>query len=611
MKALLIGMLLCAGNACAQDFQFLYIEASEGNASGGHVAVQLGNEVYHYQYEDSFIRLFKHPADTFRANYQLKQNRNIHIADIQVSDRVYDQVSNYFKLRYFGQKQHVKRLKAAQEDQALLQALLRKKQGDLEKNGLYEPNFSLRLQGAGLFYPEGGDKANNELNWCDSAHASTKILSDIKQQLESRYGKDFLAQKIKSLRLEIGNLIPSSLEDAASTQYSFSEHYTDLLNGLLALQVIEKPQPLTDSSCFQLLDPEFKLTDEAIKQAKTLQQKLFLSAQSLVNSNRPDWGYALFVELARLVALEHSIQTLQWTFIDDTDEGATTIPNRQLTLYGNHLQKKRLEDLKNLHKAVLEFSLATSGYEQNYAVLEIMANRYQQWLSVGRNNELRYRSERPLPAKSIPATPFLSTRLSEEKIAHALRLKGLEIERLTEKDTDLNFYHLLTKNCVTALFELINASVSGQTKELLGGSIDPAKSIIPFQAFDRVLETYHVVKTRELPAYRLQKLAVMYQHEADSLVYIRESNIFSSSLYKHNPDDAWFVFFTDDTILLRPVLGAVNALAATSQSIMGLFTWPFDGGREIKVGARGILASLPELLFFNIRKGSYPYPIEN
>jgi hypothetical protein len=101
----------------------------------------------------------------------------------------------------------------------------------------------------------------------------------------------------------------------------------------------------------------------------------------------------------------------------------------------------------------------------------------------------------------------------------------------------------------------------------------------------------------------------MYDREVDSWVYARESNVFSSSLYNHNPDDAWFVFFTDDAVLLRPLFGVINTLAATSQSVFGLVNWPFDGGQEIKIGARGILTSLPEIAFFNIRKGSYPYPI--
>ena len=202
----------------------------------------------------------------------------------------------------------------------------------------------------------------------------------------------------------------------------------------------------------------------------------------------------------------------------------------------------------------------------------------------------------------------MATGLSVTQLKSALQDKETEVENLLATEYDRNAYHLLGKNCVNALFALLDESVSGQ---LLGGYIDPATTIVPFQAFDSVLETYRVVKTSELAAYRQQKLAKLYQREVDSVVFAREANIFSSSLYKHNPDDAWFVFFTDDTVLLRPLFGAVNTLAATGQSVYGLLSWPFNGDKDIKLGARGILTSLPELAFFNIRKGSYPYPLSD
>ncbi|NOS75736.1 MAG: hypothetical protein HOP36_14635, partial [Methyloglobulus sp.] len=76
MRAVVLGLLLFAGSVNAKVFQFLYIEARQGNASGGHVAVQLDEDVYHYQYENALIRLVKHNAEAFRVDYQLLQNRS-------------------------------------------------------------------------------------------------------------------------------------------------------------------------------------------------------------------------------------------------------------------------------------------------------------------------------------------------------------------------------------------------------------------------------------------------------------------------------------------------------------------------------------------------------
>ncbi len=606
MKAVLLVLLLCASSADAKVLQFIYIEASEGNSSGGHVALQLGDDVYHYQYQNALIRLFKHNADAFRANYQLLQNRSLHIADIEVSDTAYDDISNHFKERFFVQRQKLKQLQALQHDQALLRALLQWKKGKPVNSSASET--LPKLPGAGLFYSDNtsSEAIKKSTTKCDTTNSSTKINAKVRQQLENSYGKSFLPQKIISLRKELGQLLPAE----TNNNYFFSSHYSDLLNGLLVLQALQKAQSLTGNSCFQANLPEMRLNDAEIKQAQVFQQDLLRSVQSLMVSKRPDWGYALFVTLARLIVIEQSIQTRQWTFLDDTDEKAIPIPGEQLALYAEQLLKQRLGDLHRLHKAVSDLSESPSYYERRYVNLEIMANRYQQWLISDKTGELRYQNEQALPEAPLPLTRFLLTGLSAEQLEHALRLQEIASDRLSKEDSDSNAYHLLTKNCVTALFELINESVSGQSKQILGGFIDPKLNFIPFQAFDSVREIYNVVKTREVPAYRQQELTKMYDKEVDSWVYARESNVFSSSLYKHNPDDAWFVFFTDDAALLRPLFGAINTLAATSQSVFGLLSCPFDDGKEIKIGARGVLTSLPELAFFNIRKGSYPYPIK-
>jgi hypothetical protein len=67
-----------------------------------------------------------------------------------------------------------------------------------------------------------------------------------------------------------------------------------------------------------------------------------------------------------------------------------------------------------------------------------------------------------------------------------------------------------------------------------------------------------------------------------------------------------FLFFTDDTVAARPVLGALNLVAGIGVAAAGLAMLPVDRGDLLKSGLRGVLFSLPELAFFNIRKGSFP-----
>src|SRR5262249_16346672 len=80
----------------------------------------------------------------------------------------------------------------------------------------------------------------------------------------------------------------------------------------------------------------------------------------------------------------------------------------------------------------------------------------------------------------------------------------------------------------------------------------------------------------------------------------------TSTLYRKAPDDSAFLFFTDDAVATRPVLGVLNVVAGLGVAAAGLAMLPIDHGDLLKSGLRGVLFSLPELGFFNIRKGSFP-----
>ena len=49
---------------------------------------------------------------------------------------------------------------------------------------------------------------------------------------------------------------------------------------------------------------------------------------------------------------------------------------------------------------------------------------------------------------------------------------------------------------------------------------------------------------------------------------------------------------------------AATGLGAT---LVGVATLPFDRGKTLWAGLKGVMFSLPELVFFNIRKGSFDY----
>ena len=62
-----------------------------------------------------------------------------------------------------------------------------------------------------------------------------------------------------------------------------------------------------------------------------------------------------------------------------------------------------------------------------------------------------------------------------------------------------------------------------------------------------------------------------------------------------------------DAVWSRPLLGTLNLGYGLLQTGLGILTAPFDRAERLRRGLRGSLYSLPELAFFNIRKGSFAW----
>jgi hypothetical protein len=188
-------------------------------------------------------------------------------------------------------------------------------------------------------------------------------------------------------------------------------------------------------------------------------------------------------------------------------------------------------------------------------------------------------------------------------------------------------YNLLNRNCVTEIFAAINRAmeqgflgrngsgpasapaIRDESVRRLGGFIDGSRGLtfVPFVSAAEVSGRYTVVAQREIPSYRRRLLAEMQERESPLVVMVRESNTVTSTAYRPGSDDSSFLFFTDGQPLLRPVLGACNLLYGVGDTLLGLLTMPVNGPRRLISGARGMLFSLPELLFINIRKGTAAY----
>ena len=88
--------------------------------------------------------------------------------------------------------------------------------------------------------------------------------------------------------------------------------------------------------------------------------------------------------------------------------------------------------------------------------------------------------------------------------------------------------------------------------------------------------------------------------------WLREASPLTSRTYRFHAADSPFLFFTTEGVAMRPLAGAANLATAGLAGVAGLVAWPMDRGRLLQSAARGVVMSVPELFFFNVRKGSYP-----
>ncbi len=628
-----MALLLSPLSVFSASFDYLYIEANEGNSSGGHSALQFGDEIYHYQHHDSgLIRLFRQDKQEFHFQYRFLQNRRIHLNHIDISEQTFTLLRNYFNLQFLAQEQQFKQLHTVHKNRALLRRLIYQQSAD---DSFLDTDFSslLQLKGAGLFYTEQELKQSKKIlagSGINEPFNSALIIEMLRKKIEQHYGPHYLLQRREQISTAIRTLAPAhwpartpmlSKDHFPPAIISFADNYEDYLSALVAIKVLLEQQSLNPAAYFVSSDA---ITPEQRQALQRFQQQLAVSLIKSVNSGRPDWGYAVLVNIARFIAIERSLQLGLWVFIDDFAIDSEWLSAEQFAQNATQMQIQTDDALANLlqgQKSVLDPDGLT---ESNYRKLEMAANRYVELLKGKQQQAIRYSGEKALPTKSVSLPDGLVPALTQAQLTSALIELDQYENQLLQEMASYYQYDLISRNCVTELFSGIDrALLSLHTEEAdaskrvelaqqdainhLGGTMATTYNFIPFVSFQSVQQHYNVTKTEVLNSYRGQQLDKIYAQDNGLSAVLRESNIFTSTVYDYHSDDAFFVFFTDDTMLFRPVFGLFNTAAGMGQSVLGLFSWPFDAGKNLKSGATGVLMSLPELVFFNMRKGSYQY----
>jgi hypothetical protein len=595
--------LISGPPAQAARIEYLYINASEGSASGGHVALKIDDDVFHFQHiAPGLLRLTRDDADDFRLQYSGRENRTIRFHRIDVSDDFRNRLRDRLKRILLIETEQFDRLNALLEDRRLLEILLGQR------------HETVAVKGVGLFLPEGwqyvpisfnpsmqippnppfAKEGNQNKNCCHS-------VAHLAQRLTAQFGADFFDVKARELYQQLQNLRPDRddkpialAEDRFQpADYSFAEQYTNHLAALAALQVLAQGLSLREGILLQPRSAMFRLSDAEKEHLLAYRTQLETQLSALPQGSLADWGNTLLVGMARLMALDQSIQSGYWAVLNliETPDSVDETANGEAPAYLYRLAQTRFQQSR------AEWTAAAFD-EWSYLHMEQAANQLfasEQALSQGKRPLLRLRAT---PSRVAQVQPIPIGTPNEWQAALD------RLDRYTQTYTDalnkLYAYDVLSRNCVSEIFRVVDA-VNQATKLKYSSEV-----AIPFIAFETVAQQWSVTATDSWPAYRQRRIEQAKTHENPLLVDLRESNVLSSQIYDWHGGDAAFVFFTDDVVWARPVAGGFNLAAGITQLAAGLFSWPWDHGANLYQGAKGAFVSLPELLFFNIRKGSFP-----
>jgi hypothetical protein len=604
--ALLCGVLVLArGDAAAAELlDFLYVEGNVGVASGGHVALRLDDDVYHYQNAGSGqLRLMREDFDFFRHTYSVLQNRTIHVSRLDVSDDTRRAVGERFQARYLIEQAHFDRLAAQHEDVALLARM--HGTGDPPQDG--PASRGLRARGAGFFALDRG---------ADGAEAS---LVALRRRIAAVHGAEYLGSRQEDVARSQHSLRPDSSGPVAPSiskdrwppaSYAFSRRFRDLAEQRLALEVLVAATPLRSEVLRSGTEPALALNPAERQKLARFAERLEEDLTALVSSQRPDWGHPLLVGMARLAALAESLRTNRLVVVDAYPADAG--------LLAGSTGEARTAYLREVHGfAVTRLAEARDAFfggepgEREYSALESALNRaleVQGGLEQGGPVRLAPGHLVPERRADVPDGFLPPAQGTDLPMAR-------DVARQRERDTtraldEIYGYDLVRRNCVSEVFATLAAAFGpAELEARMGGTVGPEDgfAFIPFVASRAVRRAYRIEAVGEIPSYRRTRMAEMYASESPIAVYLRETNTLTSSVYRRNPHDSFFVFFTDDTPWPRPLFGAINLVAGLGEALTGVIRLPVDGGRSLWSGAKGAFFSLPELAFINVRKGSLEY----
>lgn len=588
-RPLLFGAVLLWGlapKAFAQhSIAYLYIEANTGTSSGGHVGIKLDDSVYHFQNKNGLLRLERDDWDRFQHLYSDLDNRDIHLAYLAIPDHDIEAIREHLAHQLLIQNARLERLASKSRDLALLQAL--------------RDGTPFTIPG-GRFFTE---RPAKPVSLASAPQADFGIQASA-SRLESMTRQRF------DLRYPISEFKPVDSTHLAVPQ-GFADRWIDLRQNEIALEVILGKKALDPSMTLHagpLSGINAPHACSGVSWLERYENKLENDAKQLIERAYPGSGLILLRTLARLSAVRLSLSRNELILLSPASV-LSQPPDTRETFFRTG-QSRLEEDLQQrLRLLSQETFCSTLADDQAYYHLErVTLDLFQTTKANAAERAVAFDSEVDLPSGIGPVS--VTVQRENPWIPSDKNIQDAETTRemLSNATLEEMRYGLITRNCVTELVRSVNSAFPGETEpSSFGGHINPigSQAFIPFRFFELVKGRYPVTRTETILSFRHRALTKLGVADQDPWSSLREGNTLTTTLYTHRSEDGLFLFFTDDETPFRPLLGLVNLSIGMTGTAIGLITLPWDQGALLESGAKGSLFSLPEIAYWNIRKGSY------
>ncbi|TGK31712.1 hypothetical protein EHQ12_03825 [Leptospira gomenensis] len=567
------------------------MDSNTGQSSGGHTGIRIGNKVYHYQYfPDDVFHLVRESYDDFAFNYNVLSNRTSVLTRLKLTSKEISVLESELNRLYLVQFRHLQNWEFLKRETKLLEELNSpEKKIGLRATAYFEANKTSPISG----------NLKSEL--------ARSLGKGYMEKLESELNESLLTENNLLDRMEFSPLPETIRKD----RFPFLKPGTflplrDSLEGILFCKILREEWGLDNTFIISNIQESLSSKEEELFRD-------FFRAQTgqligILSERDPGWAYAALVVLGRLHAIEESLRIGSPVFLSSFPEDAPIV------------FKKNEDDENNLNRLSEESWAVVSLARKKISSLEELSEKeYQIWEdATNRAFELETGIGTAIPVrvavgKLVPQREkkFLIPMYFPDEGTIALRL---ELSKKREQEyhkilKNLYPFHLLYENCTTEILKNVQDSFDRGEIPFPGERIDfPfSLSLIPFYASYAVTKKWNNEGETTALSFRKKKLSELKRKDPGFWTSLREISPLTSSFYKKNREDHFFPLYTDDVFWLRPVYGTINLGAGIGATAIGIFSAPLDRGEKFQKGFQSAFFSLPELVFFNIRKGTFPY----